>query len=229
MELNNININLLDIILFVSIIVSLFIGYSRGFIKETLSIINWLLAAWLAFKYYSDLQTITINFIDSNIIADAISFGILFLFSIITLTFLSNFISKNIKNSLLAPLDRLLGIVFGIIRAILLIIVVFIAGNQTIWVNNTIPKWIYESYSYPIIISITNNLKNILPNDFFAIDIKAININKLNINELIEKNKLFEEPKVNINIENESSYTPAEIEQMNRLNNIEINNSDKNN
>ena len=229
MELNNININLLDIILLVSIIVSLFIGYSRGFIKETLSIINWLLAAWLAFKYYSDLQTITINFIDSNIIADAISFGILFLFSIITLTFLSNFISKNIKNSLLAPLDRLLGIVFGIIRAILLIIVVFIAGNQTIWVNNTIPKWIYESYSYPLIISITNNLKNILPNDFFAIDIKAININKLNINELIEKNKLFEEPKVNINIENESSYTPAEIEQMNRLNNIEINNSDKNN
>lgn len=229
MELNNININLLDIILFVSIIVSLFIGYSRGFIKETLSIINWLLAAWLAFKYYSDLKTITINFIDSNIIADAISFGILFLFSIITLTFLSNFISKNIKNSLLAPLDKLLGIVFGIIRAILLIIVVFIAGNQTIWVNNTLPKWIYESYSYPIIISITNNLKNILPNDFFAIDIKAININKLNINELIEKNKLFDEPEVNINIENESSYTPAEIEQMNRLNNIETINSDKNN
>ena len=229
MELNNININLLDIILFVSIIVSLFIGYSRGFIKETLSIINWLLAAWLAFKYYSDLKTITINFIDSNIIADAISFGILFLFSIITLTFLSNFISKNIKNSLLAPLDKLLGIVFGIIRAILLIIVVFIAGNQTIWVNNTIPKWIYESYSYPIIISITNNLKNILPNDFFAIDIKAININELNINELIEKNKLFDEPEVNINSENESSYTPAEIEQMNRLNNIETINSDKNN
>ena len=229
MELNNININLLDIILLVSIIVSLFIGYSRGFIKETFSIINWLLAAWLAFKYYSDLQTITINFIDSNIIADAISFGILFLFLIITLTFLSNFISKNIKNSLLAPLDRLLGIFFGIIRAILLIIVVFIAGNQTIWVNNTLPKWIYESYSYPIIISITNNLKNILPNDFFAIDIKAINVNKLNINELIEKNKLFDEPEVNINIENESSYTPAEIEQMNRLNNIETNNSDKSN
>ena len=229
MELNNININLLDIILFVSIIVSLFIGYSRGFIKETLSIINWLLAAWLAFKYYSDLKTITINFIDSNILADAISFGILFLFSIITLTFLSNFISKNIKNSLLAPLDRLLGIVFGIIRAILLIILVFIAGSQTVWVNNTTPTWIYKSYSYPIIISITNNLKNILPNDFFAIDIKAININKLNINELMEKNKLFDEPEVNINIENESSYTPAEIEQMNRLNNIETNNSDKSN
>ena len=228
MEFNNISINLLDIVLFVSIMVSLVIGYSRGFVKETLSIINWLIAAWLSFKYYSDLNTITINFIDSNIVSDAISFGIIFLLSIITLTFLSNFISKNIKNSLLAPLDRLFGMVFGIIRAILLIVVVFIAGNQTIWVNNTMPKWMYESYSYPIVISITNNLKNILPNEFFAIDIEAINIQKLNINELIDKNKLFNEPEVNKSIENESSYTPAEREQMNRLNNIETIDSNDN-
>ena len=226
MEFNNININLLDIVLFVSMLVSLVIGYSRGFVKETLSIINWLLAAWVAFKYYSDLNSITINFIDSNIVADAISFGVLFLLSIITLTFLSNFISKNIKNSLLAPLDRLLGMVFGIIRAILLIVVMFIAANQTIWINNTIPKWMYESYSYPIVISITNNLKNILPNEFFAIDIEAINIEKLNINKLIDKNKLFNEPEVFKSIENESSYTPAEREQMNRLNNIETIDSD---
>ncbi|PPR17145.1 MAG: hypothetical protein CFH33_00015 [Alphaproteobacteria bacterium MarineAlpha9_Bin3] len=221
MEFNNININLLDIVLFVSMLVSLVIGYSRGFAKETLSIINWLLAAWIAFKYYSDLNSITIEYIDSNIVADAISFGILFLLSIITLTFLSNFISKNIKNSLLAPLDRLLGMIFGVIRAIILVVVLFIAGNQTIWVNNTIPKWMYESYSYPIVISITNNLKNILPNEFFAIDIKAIDIQKLNINELIDKNKLFNEPELYKGIENESSYTPAEREQMNRLNNIE--------
>ena len=81
MEFNN--INLLDIILFIGIFVSLIIGYTRGFIKEILSIINWLLAAWIAFNYYADLKTITINFIKSNIIADAIAFGILFLLSII--------------------------------------------------------------------------------------------------------------------------------------------------
>jgi len=227
MEFNN--INLLDIILFIGIFVSLIIGYTRGFIKEILSIINWLLAAWIAFNYYSDLKTITINFIKSNIIADAIAFGILFLLSIITLTILSNFISKNIKNSLLAPLDRIIGMIFGIIRAILLIIVLFIAGNQTIWINNTLPKLIYNAYSYPTIISATNYLKNILPNEFFAIDIKAIKIQELNINEIIDKNKLFDEPEVNKNIENESSYTPAEREQMDRLNNIETIDTNDNN
>ena len=156
MEFNN--INLLDIILFIGIFISLIIGYTRGFIKEILSIINWLLAAWIAFNYYSDLKTITINFINSNIIADAIAFGILFLLSIITLTILSNFISKNINNSLLAPIDKIIGMTFGIIRAILLIIVLFIAGNQTIWINNTLPKLIYNAYSYPTIVSILFNL-----------------------------------------------------------------------
>ena len=229
MEFNNININILDIILFLGILISLIIGYSRGFVKEALSIINWLLAAWLAFKYYFNLKTITLNFIETNIIADAISFGILFIFSIIILTILSNLISKNIKNSLLAPLDRIMGMIFGIIRAILLIIVLFLAGNQTVWVNNTLPKWIYNAFSFPIIISTTNYLKNILPNDFFAIDIKAINIQELNLNRLIDKNKLFNEPEVNKNIENESSYTPAEIEQMNRLNNIENIETNENN
>ena len=229
MEFNNININMLDIILFLGILISLIIGYSRGFVKEALSIINWLLAAWLAFKYYSDLKTITLSFIETNIIADAISFGILFLFSIIILTILSNLISKNIKNSLLAPLDRIMGMIFGIIRAILLIIVLFIAGNQTVWINNTLPKWIYNAFSYPIIISVTNYLKNILPNDFFSIDIKAINIEELNLNRLIDKNKLFNEPAVDKDIENESSYTPAEREQMNRLNNIETIETNENN
>ena len=229
MEFNNININMLDIILFLGIFISLIIGYIRGFVKEALSIINWLLSAWLAFKYYSDLKTITLSFIETNIIADAISFGILFLFSIIILTILSNLFSKNIKNSLLAPLDRIMGMIFGIIRAILLIIVLFIASNQTLWVNNTLPKWIYNAYSFPIILSATNYLKNILPNNFFAIDIKAINIEELNLNRLIDKNKLFNEPAVDKDIKNESSYTPAEREQMNRLNNIETIETNENN
>lgn len=229
MEISNIVFNSFDIILLIGIIVSLIIGYSRGFIKETLSIINWLLAAWVSFEFYHNLKVFIINYVTSPILADAISFGILFLLSIISLTIISNFISKNIKNSLLAPLDRVLGMVFGLIRAGLLIIIIIIAGNQTVWINNNTPPWIYKSSSYPIITLTTNYLKKILPNQFFSIDIESINIKKLNLNNLIDKEELFNEPIVNKNDENETSYTPAEIEQMNRLNNIEaIDNEDNN-
>ena len=57
MDLNNLNINTLDIILLISIIISIIIGYSRGLIREFLSIFNWLFASWFSFKYYSKLKT----------------------------------------------------------------------------------------------------------------------------------------------------------------------------
>ena len=229
MEIGNININLFDIILLIGIIISFIIGYSRGFMKETLSIINWLLAAWISFGFYQNVKIYIINYVSSPILVDAISFGILFLLSIISLTIISNFISKNIKNSLLAPLDRVLGMMFGLIRAGILIIIIIIAGNQTVWINNTIPSWIYKSSSYPIISSATNYLKKVLPNEIFSIDIEAINIKKLNLNDLIDKEELFNEPIVKTNDKNENSYTPAEREQMNRLNNIEAIDNEENN
>ena len=86
-----------------------------------------------------------LDFISTEILADALSFGLIFLTSIITITMISNFISKNIKNSLLAPIDKVLGMFFGLIRAIMLILVLVIAGNQTIWKNNTIPSFLLEA------------------------------------------------------------------------------------
>ena len=56
-----------------------------------------------------------------------------------------------------------------------------------------------------------------------------LNIEELNLNRLIDKNKLFNEPAVDKDIENESSYTPAEREQMNLLNNIETIETNENN
>ena len=56
MDFNNLDINALDIIIFISIIISMIIGYSRGLIRESFSIFNWLFTSWLSFKYYSNLK-----------------------------------------------------------------------------------------------------------------------------------------------------------------------------
>jgi membrane protein required for colicin V production len=221
MDFNNLNINTLDIILLISIIISIIIGYSRGLIREFLSIFNWLFASWLAFKYYSKLKTIMLDFISTDILADALSFGLIFLAIIITITMISNFISKNIKNSLLGPIDKVLGMFFGLIRAIMLILVLVIAGNQTIWKNNTIPSLLSEANSYRIIILGITYLEKIFPNEIISFDYQSIDIKKLNLNNIIDKNKLFEEPPIKKNDEKEGAYTPAEREQMDRLNNIE--------
>ena len=215
------NLNTLDIILLISIIISIIIGYSRGLIREFLSIFNWLFASWFAFKYYSKLKTDMLDFISTEILADALSFGLIFLTSIITITIISNFISKNIKKTLFAPIDKILGMFFGLIRAIMLILVLIIAGNQTIWKNNTIPSLLSEANSYQIIKLCITYLEKIFPNEIISFDYKSIDIKKLNLNNIIDKNKLFEEPPIKKDDEKEGAYTPAEREQMDRLNNLE--------
>jgi len=223
------NLNTLDIILLISIIISIIIGYSRGLIREFLSIFNWLFASWFAFKYYSKLKTDMLDFISTEILADALSFGLIFLTSIITITIISNFISKNIKKTLFAPIDKILGMFFGLIRAIMLILVLIIAGNQTIWKNNTIPSLLSEANSYQIIKLCITYLEKIFPNEIISFDYKSIDIKKLNLNNIIDKNKLFEEPPIKKNDVKEGAYTPAEREQMDRLNNIETIETDSSN
>ena len=221
MDLNNLNINTFDIILLISILVSIIIGYSRGFIRESLSIFNWLFASWFAFKYYSKLKIIMLEFISTEILADALSFCLIFITIILTITVISNFISKNIKKSLLGPIDKILGMFFGLIRAVTLILVLVIAGNQTIWKNKTIPSLLYEANSYRMIILGITYLEKIFPNEILSFDYESIDIKKLNLNNIIDKNKLFEEPPIKKNNEKDGAYTPAEREQMDRLNNIE--------
>ena len=221
MDFNNLNINPLDIIILISIIISIIIGYSRGLIREFLSIFNWLFASWFSFKYYSSLKKFLKDFISPEIIVDVLSFGLIFLTIIITITMISNFISKNIKNSFLGPIDNILGMFFGLLRAFILLLVLVIAGNQTIWKNDTIPSLLSKAYSYPLIVLGITYLEKIFPSELLSFNYESLNVKKLKFNDIIDKNKLFEEPPIKKNNENEGAYTPAEREQMDRLNNIE--------
>ena len=109
--------------------------------------------------------------------------------------------------------------VFGLLRASILILVLVIAGNQTIWKNNTIPSLLSKAYSYPVIMLGITYLERFFPNEILSFDYDSLDIKKLN--NIIDKNKLFEEPPINKSNSNEGAYTPAEREQMDRLNNIE--------
>jgi len=111
----------------------------------------------------------------------------------------------------------------------MLILVLVIAGNQTIWKNNTIPSFLLEANSYQTIILGITYLEKIFPDEIISFDYKSIDIKKLNLNNIIDKNKLFEEPPIKKNDAKEGAYTPAEREQMDRLNNIETIETDSSN
>ena len=216
MDFNNITINFCDIIILFIILASVFIGYSRGLTKEALALLGWIISGWGTIKYYGDISIVLRNYISPQIFADALAFGILFLTIIIITTIITHIISKNIQNSFFSPIDKIFGIIFSICRTILIISFISIFANQTIWKEKIIPSWFKDSYSYTFIDEINKIIIKFIPNEFFSFNKNSLNLNKI----LIEK-KLFSNIPSDDSKNPEGSYSPSEIKEMNKLNNLE--------
>ena len=224
MDFNDITINLTDIIFFFIIVISFFIGFFRGFIREAFALTGWFVSGWVAIKYYKLLALHIREFINPQILADAISFGVIFLIIIVLAIFVTNILAKNIQNSLLAPLDKLLGIIFSIIRSFLIISIISICLEQTIWKEKPFPTWITESNSYTFIKSINKIIIKFIPDDAFSLNSESINIENI-----IDNSNLFTNQDTNNVDSSEGSYTPSDRNQMEELNNEGVIESDENN
>ena len=216
MDLNNISNNITDIVFLLILIISIFIGYARGLVREALALFGWMLSGWVSIKYYNLLTIYVREYINPQIVADAISFGALFLSIIIITTIITHIISKNVQNSLLGALDKILGIIFSIIRSLLIIAIISIGAQQTIWKDKPIPEWIQNTYSYKVINSINEIIVKFIPDQTFLFDAKS-----LNIKNIIKNEDLFSDQIINNVDSSDGSYTPSDINQMNELNNEE--------
>ena len=115
-------LNNLDVVILIITAVSALIALCRGLVKEVLSIIGWVLAAVVVFYLLPILTPLAKNYIASSMMAGIVTaLLILIVFYIIWLLSTDKMVSK-IRTSKLSALDRILGLVFGVLRACLLVI-----------------------------------------------------------------------------------------------------------
>lgn len=121
MQLNN-----LDIIILIIVAISTLIAWSRGLVKEVLSIIGWVLATAAVIYLLPVVTPFANKYIETGWLAGVIAaLVILILFLVCWILLTSNIISK-IRSSKLSSLDRTLGLFFGVARAALLVILFYI-------------------------------------------------------------------------------------------------------
>lgn len=224
MDFNNLALNITDIIFLLIILISVIIGLFRGFAKEALALTGWFISGWLSIKYYGLLATNLRNFITPQILADAISFGIIFLILILLSTLITQIVSKNIQNSLLSPIDKFMGMIFSIIRSVLILSIITIFLEKSIWQEKDIPEWVSNSHTYNLITLVNNFIVTLLPKDIFN-----INSDLLKIENIIEDQNLFSDQIINNVDSSDGSYTPSDSNQLNDLNNRETNINNENN
>lgn len=115
-------LNNLDVIILIITAVSALIALCRGLVKEVLSIVGWVLAAVMVFYLLPVLTPIAKQYIASSMMAGLVTaLLILIVFYIVWLLSTDKMVGK-IRSSKLSALDRILGLLFGVLRACLLVI-----------------------------------------------------------------------------------------------------------
>lgn len=113
------------------ILVSAGISLIRGFVREAISLATWVVAAWVAVSFVIPFAHILAPHIHSSALRNVVAFAILFVAVLIIGGLINHLFSQLVENTGLSGTDRLLGLLFGLARGILLVAVLVLLGNMS--------------------------------------------------------------------------------------------------
>ena len=141
---------LADIVVVTIIGLSALFGFIRGFLREVLSIGSWIvagLATWFGLPF---LRPFARQYISHELIADVATGIVIFLVVLVVASVISHLITRSVRESALWPLDRSLGILFGIARgAVILSVALLICDN--FYAPDNRPQWLKDARTLPVV------------------------------------------------------------------------------
>ncbi|HXH54198.1 MAG TPA: CvpA family protein [Gammaproteobacteria bacterium] len=100
--------------------ISVLVGLLRGFVRDSMALITWIVAGFLALKYYEDVAAwfTSISIVGVRLL---LAFILIVLITLIVGGIVSHLLSKLIKSTKFSITDRIIGILFGLARGAVII------------------------------------------------------------------------------------------------------------
>lgn len=174
---------IIDIIVLIVLLISAGIAFIRGFIREVLTIagvVGGLAAAymggphlsvymrgWLGVDPEAETPQKLFDIIPYTLLADILSYGAIFIIVVIVLSIISHVLAESVKSIGLGAVDRTLGVIFGLLRGIILLGILYLPAYALID-KETRDGWFSGSRTHFYIEKTAGVLSEFLPDDTMA-------------------------------------------------------------
>ncbi|MCJ7557162.1 MAG: CvpA family protein [Gammaproteobacteria bacterium] len=111
------------------VLLSIGAGFVRGFFKEAISLATWILATFLALKFGDLFSGFFDNYFGSPVLQLWAGRVSMFVLIVIAGTLTNHLINALLDNSGLSTTDHFLGMIFGLVRGVLLVGLLVILGE----------------------------------------------------------------------------------------------------
>ena len=160
-------ITMVDILAGLVVLVSAGYAAWRGFMSEVLSVFAWASAAFATLYFGPWLIPLMRDVIATPWMASLAAYAGIFLLVLIPLSFIAHRFSESVKHSPIGPLDRALGIAFGVVRGLVIVGLAYMAFTYFVPIRQQ-PTVLTQARSLPIIQSAAEVLLSLAPSRDYA-------------------------------------------------------------
>lgn len=131
-------------------------GFVRGFVEEVMALLAWIFSLVAIHYLHSPVTDFFAPHIGTQSGAAVLAFALLLLIPYAAIKVLAGWLGRTSRNSVLGPIDRVLGFGFGTVKGILIVVVAFsvlVLGFDlsTPWATNGRPDWMTQARTYRFI------------------------------------------------------------------------------
>ncbi len=131
------------------------LGVLRGFVTEVLSLFAWIAAIIAVKMAHMPVTRILSDYVGTPTAASVAAFVLIFGITFLVGKMLAGSIGQRTRQSILGPIDRLLGLGFGALKGLIGATLLFLLANlgtDTIYGGGSErPQWMLESRTFPLL------------------------------------------------------------------------------
>tara|TARA_B100001123_G_scaffold368490_1_gene429528 strand:+ start:664 stop:1395 length:732 start_codon:yes stop_codon:yes gene_type:complete len=218
--------NLPDLLVVATVALSSIFAFYRGFVREALAIAGWVGAAFVTLHFFPWGQKYARDLMGTEWLADLVAAATIFIVTLAVVWLGIHVVVSRVRQSPLSSLDRSLGFLFGAIRGVLVILVLYIVATRAAWREEaSTPAWVLDAHTFDMVDNGAGMIVRFIPEEI--LNIPAIGLREVQdqaeelkeTREKLEEMKRFAEPTVaSPETEEESpAYNRQETGDMDRL------------